>query len=87
MNGLFALTATAAIASVVGAMFAIWRWNYAVRAYDLQKKQLYLQTLMLAESREYWRMPKMQYVGQKKICKADVNEEIKHILHELNNTK
>lgn len=76
-----------AISGTIGAIFATWRWDYARKAYDLQKKQLYLQILMLAESREYWRMPKMQYVGKKSSYKADVSEEIKCILGELENVK
>jgi len=77
------VTAVAAIASVVGAIFAIWRWDYAKKAYDIQKMQIYLQILMLAESREYWRLPKMTYVGQKKDLNKNVEKEIDYILREL----
>jgi len=77
------LSAIAAIASVVGAIFATWRWDYARKAFDLQKKQIYLQVLMLAESREYWRTPKMQYVDKKMKYKATLGEEIKYVLKEL----
>ena len=80
---LLILSAIAAIAGTMGAIFATWRWDYARKAFDLQKKQLYLQILMLAESREYWRMPKMTYVGKKKQYKADLDEEIEYIIQEL----
>ena len=84
MNGLLlTLTSIAAIASVIGAIFAMWRWSYAVKAYDLQKKQLYLQTLMLAESREYWRMGKEKYVKKYSKIPTTVEGELKKILKTL----
>lgn len=82
-----ALAGIAAVASIIGAIFAAWRWDYARRAFDYQKKQIYLQILMLAESREYWRTPKMAYVKRKEIYKANIDKEIKHILKEFNNVK
>lgn len=54
----------AAVASVVGAIFAAWRWDYARKAFIYQKRQLFLQVLMLSESREYWKSPKSYYVGK-----------------------
>lgn len=63
---LLLLSSIAAVASVLGAVFAIWRWNYALKAYRLQRLQTTLRILMLVESREYWRTPKMLYVADKK---------------------
>lgn len=80
------LTFIAATASVIGAIFATWRWNYARKGFKLQEQQLYLQILMLAESREYWKMPKRSYVKSKSKYKENVNEEIEHIIKELKST-
>jgi len=80
---LIILSGIAAVAGTLGAIFATWRWDYARRAYVYQKKQLYLQILMLAESREYWRTPKLEYCNRKKIYKANLEEEIHHIVREL----
>ena len=79
------LSAIAAIASVIGAIFATWRWDYARKAFDLQKKQIYIQILMLAEYREYWNMPKMAYVKKKDYINKDTNidDEIEHIIRGL----
>ena len=77
------LLIVAAVASVIGATFAVWRWEYAVKAYALQKKQIYLQTLMLAESREYWRMGKEDYVKKYSKIPTTVEREIDKILNEL----
>lgn len=77
----------AAIASVIGAVFATWRWDYARKAFEYQKKQLYLQICMLAESREYWSTPKMAYVKKKETYKANIDKETEYILRELQNVK
>ena len=60
----------AAFASTIGAIFAIWRWSYALKAYKLQQLQLLIQILMLAESREYWKTPKMIYCRDKEDFKT-----------------
>lgn len=67
MELMLGLTFIAATASIIGAAFAIWRWSYAVKAYDMQKLQVKVQVMMLIESREYWKTPKMTYVGLKKV--------------------
>ena len=77
------LTTFAVIASSIAALFAIWRWEYAKKSYSLQKKQLYLQILMLAESREYWKAPKQTYIDEKKPTMT-IEEEIDEILKGLN---
>ena len=81
------LTAIAAVGSVMGAIFATWRWEYARRAYDLQKKQIYLQISMLAESRDYWRTPKMTYVKRNRPSIKYTDKEIEKVLSELENVK
>jgi len=83
MSLLLILSGIAAVAGSLGAIFATWRWDYARKAYAYQKKQLYLQVLMLAESREYWQTPKMEYVNKKRNHKVSVDKEIKHIVREL----
>lgn len=70
----------AGVAAIIGAIFAIWRWTYATKAYHLQKVQLMIQILMLDESREYWGLPKMQYCDEKKNSKTIPT--IKEILEE-----
>jgi len=62
---LLELSLIAAVASTIGAIFAVWRWTYALKAYKLQKLQLMIQILMLDESREYWKTPKMIYCKEK----------------------
>ena len=62
---LLTISIIAAVSAIIGALFAIWRWTYALKAYKLQKLQLMIQMLMLAESREYWKTPKMKYVKKK----------------------
>jgi len=57
----------AAVSATIGAIFAVWRWSYALKAYKLQKLQLMIQILMLDESREYWETPKMLYCKNKEI--------------------
>lgn len=79
------ISSIAAVASVIGAIFAIWRWDFAKKSFDLQQKQVYLQILMLAESREYWYLPKMDYVEKKAIASKDIDDQIKRILKELRN--
>lgn len=56
----------AAVTATIGAIFAIWRWSYALKAYKLQRLQVMIQILMLDESREYWGTPKMLYCKEKK---------------------
>lgn len=75
----------AAIASVIGAVFAAWRWDYARKAFTYQKRQLYLQILMLAESREYWRMKKMDYVKKYMNSDLTVLGNAEQIINELEN--
>lgn len=82
MDLILALTSVAAMASVIGAIFAMWRWDYARRAFKLQKIQLKLQVLMLMESREYWGTPKMQYVS-KNHKRPESDKELIKILKEL----
>jgi len=67
---LLQLSLIAAVAATIGAIFAIWRWSYALQAYKLQKLQLMIQILMLDESREYWKTPKMIYCKEKKNFKT-----------------
>lgn len=54
MDGIFVLTAIAAVASVIGAIFATWRWDYARKAFKIQRFQYKIQKIMLEESRKYW---------------------------------
>ena len=58
---LLTISSIAAVSAIIGAIFAIWRWTYALKAFKLQKVQLMIQILMLVESREYWKTPKMKY--------------------------
>ena len=82
MEAVLLLTAVAAVGSVIGAIFATWRWDYARRAFELQRTQLKLQVLMLMESREYWKMPKLKYVSKKyKFPESD--KELVEILNSL----
>jgi len=62
---LLELSLIAAVSATIGAVFAVWRWSYALKAYKLQKLQVTIQILMLDESREYWKTPKMKYVKEK----------------------
>ena len=64
-NMLLTISIIAAVSAITGAIFAIWRWTYALKAFKLQKVQLMIQILMLDESREYWGMPKMKYCEEK----------------------
>ena len=76
----------AAFASVIGAIFAAWRWNYARKAYVYQKRQLFIQVLMLAESREYWRMGKLPYIekhDKESVNPNDISLKILDILNEV----
>lgn len=66
MELLLAMSGLAATASIIGAIFAIWRWEYAIRSYKLQRLQVMMQMLMLDESREYWSTGKDEYIREKR---------------------
>lgn len=82
MDPILVLTTVAAGASLIGAIFAMWRWDYARRAFKLQKIQLKLQVMMLMESREYWETPKMQYVAKRR-RRPESDKELIELLKEL----
>jgi len=68
MDGfLLTIACIGAVASIIGAIFAAWRWDYARKAYDLQRKQLYLQIKMLGESRQYWHRHKQNQLLMRKL--------------------
>ena len=67
---LLTISSIAAVSAIIGAIFAIWRWTYALKAFKLQKVQLMVQILMLDESREYWKTPKMKYCEEKSESKT-----------------
>lgn len=69
-NMLLTISTIAAVSAIIGAIFAIWRWTYALKAFKLQRVQLMIQILMLDESREYWCTPKMKYCEEKETHKT-----------------